>query len=371
MKTFSIFLTIFMGLNYTLISQNVAKDFCSCEKQTLESEILNQKRNIFIYLPKNYDQDTTKTYPVHYVSDAPATSNLYFDLVRLHAITNNIPQSIVVGLSSDGRNNNFNIKGNTRQYLNFLQNEVIPHVEAHYRVNNYKIFTGHSAGGNFVLYTYLQSPELFNAYIAGSPGPIDQILNFAKTSTGEMTTGDPKFLYSSIGTEDDTDSLSFKNLQRIFKEITSKKNQYHFSINLGENHISNMAVNFQDGFQKLYKDWKFHLPDSLNIPIRDLLKHHYNHIEKKFGYRPEIDQWKVIFPIMDQLAQRGDFQNAIDILEYCIELYPESDQAYAFLAKAHFDQGNYKSGKSYLEKALDLNPKNKFAQRMKMMIESR
>jgi tetratricopeptide (TPR) repeat protein len=74
---------------------------------------------------------------------------------------------------------------------------------------------------------------------------------------------------------------------------------------------------------------------------------------------------------MDQLAQRGDFQNAIDILEYCTELHPESDQAYAFLAKAHFDQGNYKSGKRYLEKALDLNPKNRFAQRIKMMIESR
>jgi tetratricopeptide (TPR) repeat protein len=72
---------------------------------------------------------------------------------------------------------------------------------------------------------------------------------------------------------------------------------------------------------------------------------------------------------MDQLARRGDFKNAIGILNYCIEVYPNSDQAYAFLAMAHFDIGEIEKGTKYLEKALELNPDNQFAKEMSRRIK--
>lgn len=371
MKTFTIYLSIIFVLTINVYGQDFPDDFCLCEKQTINSEILNQERILFIYLPTDYYNDTTKTYPVHYISDAPATSNLYFDLIRLHAMSNDVPEGIVIGLSSDGRNENFNLKSNAGKYFEFIQDEVIPFIEQHYRTNSYKVFAGYSAGGGFVIYTFLQNPELFKAYIAGSPGPINQVIDFANTSEIDLKTEDYRFLYSSVGTYEDTDTLGFRALEKILKENAEKQHSYHFKINPGENHMSNIAVNFQNGFLKLYENWKFHLPDSLEKPVRQLLQNHYNRIEAKFGYKPKIDKWEVIFPTMDKLAKRGDFTNAIDILKYCIEIYPESDQAYAFLAKVHFDTGKFELGKKYLEKALEINPENKFAQRMKMMLENR
>lgn len=133
MKTFSIILSIIIGLSINLFSQEFPDEFCSCEKQTINSETLNQERTLFIYLPTDYYKDTVRTYPVHYVSDAPATSGLYFDLIRLHTKTNTVPKSIVIGLSSDGRNENFDLYGNAGVYLEFIQNEVISFVDQRYR----------------------------------------------------------------------------------------------------------------------------------------------------------------------------------------------------------------------------------------------
>ena len=68
---------------------------------------------------------------------------------------------------------------------------------------------------------------------------------------------------------------------------------------------------------------------------------------------------------MDKLAKRGDFKNAIKLLQYCIELYPQSDQAYAFLARAYINISDKESAKKYLEKALKINPNNKYASQIK------
>ena len=51
----------------------------------------------------------------------------------------------------------------------FLSKELIPNIEKDYRTNSYRILSGHSASGQFVLYTLTSEPTLFNAYFAVSP----------------------------------------------------------------------------------------------------------------------------------------------------------------------------------------------------------
>lgn len=179
----------------------------------------------------------------------------------------------------------------------------------------------------------------------------------------------PGFFFTSVGSQDFTDTASFRHFEERFKAAADKRMDCYFHIHPGENHISNMAVNFQRGLNTLYRDWKFRLPDQLDQPADEVLKAHYDRLEEKFGYQVDIGEWEVLYPVMDQLARRGDFDNAIRILEYAIELYPESDQAHAFLARAYFDTGNPELGRTYLEKALELNPDNQFARRMKQMLE--
>lgn len=371
MKTFSILLSLFIGLTFNLYSQDFPDDFYTAEKKTIKSEVLHSDRLLFIYLPNNYYTDTTKSYPVHYLTDAPTTSNIYFDLLRIHSLMNYVPQSIVVGLSSDHRNYNLYPGTGAEKYLDFIKNELIPYIDKNYRTNSFKAIAGHSLGGDFVIYSMIKEPSLFNAYIAGSPGPIEPLLKLLDAIEYQSKSKDYKFFYSSTGSEDLTDTVVFDQFKAKLKAKVSKTIDCNFEIHAGENHISNIVINFQKGMTKLYDDWQFVLPDHLNKPISEELKAHYAKLEKKLGYRPEIGEWEVIFPIMDKLAKRGDFKNAIAILKYDVELYPESEQAYAFLAKAHFDTGQMELGMTYLKKSLELNPKNPFALRMKMMIENK
>lgn len=371
MKVITILTSTILMLSVQLLSQESQDDFCLSEKQNIYSEILEEERTLFVYLPVDYYEDSTKKYPVHYISDAPASSNLYYGLIRLYAMTGKAPQAIVIGLSSEGRNENFHLEKKAGKYLNFIHKEVIPFAEENYRVLDYKVFSGHSFGANFVIYSYLHQPELFDAYIAGSPGPINQLLTYINDTDPKIPSNDYRYLYSSVGTDSDTDTAYFRELAGLIEKAGDKNQELHFEVNQGENHISNMAINFQDGFQTLYKDWVFRLPDELNKPVSQLIKEHYAALEEKFGQKPEISEWGVIFPVMEKLANRGDMQNAIDILKYCIELYPKSDQAHAFLAKAFFDTGKFEEGKEYLEKALQLNPENRFALHLKTMLEKR
>jgi len=369
MKYFFVLL-ISIGVLYTsCFSQDFADDFCLCEKHPIASGVLNEERLLFIYLPNDYAKDTTNSFPVVYVSDAPATSNLYFDILRLHGLMNYVPQSIVVGLSSDDRNHHLNPEKGADKYLKFIKDEVIPFVDKTYRTESLKILAGHSLGGDFVIYSLLKDPDLFRAYITGSPGPIEPISKLIVNTEPLVTNQNYTFFYSSVGSNDFTDTISFRNFERQLKRKTMEEIDFYFHINQGEHHISNIAINFQNGIRQLFHDWQFQLPDTLDNQASEMLKAHYDHLENKLGYRPAIGEWEVIYPAMDKLARRGDFKNTIDILKYCIQLYPTSDQAHAFLAKAYFDTGNMELGKQYLNKSLELNPQNQFALQIKKMLE--
>lgn len=88
------------------------------------------------------------------------------------------------------------------------------------------------------------------------------------------------------------------------------------------------------------------------------------------GYTVKPVQWKVLFPIMDSLARQGDFKSVIRLLTYCISLYPQSDQAYAFLARAHMSTGKIDSAKANVDKALSINPNNSYALELKEKLKN-
>ena len=52
---------------------------------------------------------------------------------------------------------------------NFIENELIPHVEANYPVTQFRTLIGHSYGGLFTLFALAERPALFNYYLAIDP----------------------------------------------------------------------------------------------------------------------------------------------------------------------------------------------------------
>ena len=63
----------------------------------------------------------------------------------------------------------FPTSGKADKFLEFLKSELFPYVESNYRTQPYRIITGWSLGGLFTVFTYLEHPEYFSAYLAISP----------------------------------------------------------------------------------------------------------------------------------------------------------------------------------------------------------
>lgn len=371
MKAFIQILLLTTGLALQLQGQFFRDDFFVAEKQTIKSEILDTEKLLFVYLPDGYYDDITRSFPVHYIAEGPLQSNLYFDLLRLHNLRNTMPEGIVVGLAGDNRNENLFPGRGAEKYLAFFKREVIPFIEKNYRTQSFRVLCGHSLGGDFTLFAMLREPSLFNAYIAGSPGPLNALIPWMDSIDVDLIPQDYRFCYTSMGSEEQAAIPAFENISGKLQTATGDRVDCHTEIHQGEDHISNIVINQQSALVELFSDWKFELPEQPDRPVSELLIAHCDRNEEKFGFRPGVSEWGVLFPLMDQLAKRGDFKDAIDILEYTVEIHPDSDQAWAFLARAHFDTGQMEAGKKYLQKALEINPENPFALEMKRILENR
>jgi len=157
--------------------------------QTLTLPATEQGRHyqLYVALPESYGKDPTRRYPVVYVTDG------YWDFVKISAIGGSlaydrvVPEFITIGLGYSGANLNYGDlrrwelspvpvgdsgenSGHAADFLRVLKTQIIPLVDKGYRTDpSHRVLAGSSLGGLFALYTMLNSPDLFQGYIAATP----------------------------------------------------------------------------------------------------------------------------------------------------------------------------------------------------------
>ena len=165
------------------------------EVREIRARALHRDYQLFISLPRGYDQ-STRRYPVLFVTDA----NYAFPLIRSIAkrIRNggeDMEDFILVGLSyAKGETPEYSrrrdytptangdkeaisdmlsappVYGEAEGYRKFIADEVFPMVAQKYRADMKRaIYAGHSFGGLFGLHVLLTEPSMFEKYIIGSP----------------------------------------------------------------------------------------------------------------------------------------------------------------------------------------------------------
>lgn len=242
-------------LNTSLYGQVESEPICIGEKFIIKSKVLNQEREIFIRLPQNYE-NTDSIYPIHYVLDGEATFSSYSSIVELKSHNKEIPKAITIGIPNIDRNFDFDPRGNGVNFLEFITKELIPFVDKKYRTNKKRIIIGYSLGGNFVMYAFFNGTEFFNMFLSGSPYRLDLFLNYDMDSfndNGETK----KIVYTSMGNNDQAKQLEFFN---VFCDQLEKKNNssvdFKYEVVANRNHDNNFLINWQDGLDYFYKDWR-------------------------------------------------------------------------------------------------------------------
>ena len=143
---------------------------------SLYSQYLNEERTVLVYLPPSYSTQRSN-YPVIYVTDGDAHIHHLSGIVRFLTDNQLMPDSIIVAIPHADRNRDLlpqttrttNQSGQADIFLSFIEYELIPFIDSHYRTHPFKVLAGHSYGGLFVNYTMITHPDLFNAYIAADP----------------------------------------------------------------------------------------------------------------------------------------------------------------------------------------------------------
>ncbi len=150
---------------------------------------------IFVCLPGSYNY-SDRNYPVIYMLDAYSSFGIMTQEQHLLAFNKELPEAIIVGISSDGSSKEFiynrardytptkistgnlpeevklmtPVSGGGEKFLQFIKNELLPMIDSKYRTEkNNRTLVGHSYGGLFCFYTLFIEPDLFNRYVILSP----------------------------------------------------------------------------------------------------------------------------------------------------------------------------------------------------------
>lgn len=177
----AILLTVAMGIN-TSTAQTTP--FVFGETQQFSSSILNETRTLNVYLPDGYASATNTRYPVIYLLDGSANEDFIHiaGIVQFLTMIKQLPPSILVGIANVDRKRDFTFPttvkkdkadfpttGGSEQFIRFLDKELKPYVQQHFRTNDTSTLIGQSLGGLLASEIVLKQPAMFNNYVIVSP----------------------------------------------------------------------------------------------------------------------------------------------------------------------------------------------------------
>ena len=87
-----------------------------------------------------------------------------------------MPETIVVAIENVDRERDFtvtklktkrvNTMGGGKNFLNFIEKELISYIDKNYRTEPYRTLVGHSLGGLLTLNSYMDKSSIFDAYLS-------------------------------------------------------------------------------------------------------------------------------------------------------------------------------------------------------------
>ena len=139
MNKLLLLLLIIISNSAITFAQSRESDNIVGKEYALQSEILKEERTIQVYVPDSYKDSLDKKYPVLYILDG---QRLFLHGVSVIQTFNSQfqlgPDIIVVGINNVYPNRFNNFLGT--EFLDFIEREVIIHIDNNYRTSDERLF---------------------------------------------------------------------------------------------------------------------------------------------------------------------------------------------------------------------------------------
>ena len=349
MRTFTCLL-IFFSISLTFGQKTIYKNY--------NSEVLNDTRELSIYLPKGYTKDSISNFPLAIVLDGQKLFDIYVGASNYYAQLDNAPEQIVVGIDMKTSRNkdagydiiSGNLDNNSENFYRFIRDEMIPYIEASYKTSPFITIVGESLTANYITHFLKEEYSIFNAYICLNPTLSNTIVNQVESyNLEELSSEDNTFYFylssnpfSNIKKKDKIknfgkfiESLEIDNFNVVFDELANSPSS---SSSIGEGIFR--------AFAKVFEIYSGITKTEFNEKVKDLsppeaisyLEIKYLDIEFLFGANIGIRKADV-FAIEDIIMDKegGDYLD--DFGKMILKLFPTSEMGHYYLGK-YYETGN-------------------------------
>ena len=331
LNTFLFFLTINL-----LSSQNLDSLYVSRLNDTILSKYLNEKRAIEIQLPRSYEIESDKNYPLMIVLDGDYMFNIVSGSVDYLSYWGDIPENLVVGINQkDTRFQDSSVFDNithtpissTASFYDFIVNELIPYFSKNYRVSSFKVIVGQERTANFANFFLLKNDPQIRGVISISPKISENMNRYLNENLSKTNS---KIVYTLSSSKRDFESI-FKNVSELTASLDSIENKnlrFESLIFDKENHYILPSVSVPNSIRStysMYSDIDKIEYDSIiskleTSPI-DYLKNKYQLIKEFYDLDKTISMND--FMAIEEFIEENEFFNLYDELsELAKQEYP-------------------------------------------------
>ncbi len=259
---------ILMVISLNMIAQSTASKQVKCI--SLHSQQLDTIKKVWIYLPQEYESSGEK-YPVIYMHDGQNLFDAQTSYVGEWKIDESLdsirtPTAIIVGIEHGGDKRIDELTpfphdkyggGKADAYLNFIIQDLKPHIDSTYRTlpdnKNTGIF-GSSLGGLFSYYAAIKHPETFGKAGVYSPSFWfnEKIYELTQEASLDLTT---KFFFL-VGTAESEEMVpDLKRMVKILKDKGIKSENFRVKLVEGGEHNEAMwSENFPETYNWLMNE---------------------------------------------------------------------------------------------------------------------
>lgn len=331
--------------------------------ETLMSAKVGERREFWVSLPDRYN-DSAEQYPVLYLMDGDFNFNSgVIGGVRQAVWSGEIPDFIIVGIRNTNRSKDIFPEevtyadgskdgGRANQYLDFVRDELIPHVSQAYRTTDYRILYGTSNTGFTAVHALFRHPDLANSYIAASATLSIPSFRAGRDALVSAFTGGRRALVLVMGEYDYPTVVSHNGM---LKEAIASKGPAGLTCRLRvvENAEHVPADALVQGLRVLFQGWKIDRPltESSFAEIRAQADGRL----ERFGVRGAIDA-EALRGLAERLLGERKTAKALDVLGYWAAGYPRSADAQVGLGDAYRQNGDVDRARECYRRALLLAP---------------
>ncbi|WP_298319722.1 alpha/beta hydrolase-fold protein [uncultured Aquimarina sp.] len=354
---FLILISIFSSISYGQVKY-----------ETFRSIKLDQNRDLKIQLPRNYEKNEDKTYPVIIVLDGDHLFEPVAGNVDYFSYWEDMPESIVVGVlqrktrEDDCRYDlaSYLPEGKGAEFFEFIGQELLPYIEETYRTAQLKMIVGHDYTSNFINYFLFKENPIFQAYINLSPElapPMEErIFNVLNGANSDV------WYYLATATND-ADKIK-KNLIAVNEKLSTIENpevNYFFDNFDESSHYTLVGRGIPKALETIFEMYrpiskKTYKEDILTLEtsLYDYLVDIYDTTEKLYGINRQI-RVNDFIAISTAIEKKELWEELEPLGKLAIKEHPETMLGYYYLGLGYEQLGEPKKAMRAYENGFLLN----------------